>query len=380
MPPVNLTTVQKAMRTTKTPRSPSCTKKFDGFPWCNLVYFVPWWFAFVLVALLTACTKAPLHQQESFVFGTRVEILIAGLDEAKARPAAAAVLREFDRLHRTYHAWQPSELSALNEAIAAGKTHDVTPEMAALIADAQRITAIGEQLFDPGIGALIRLWGFQSDEFKAALPDPAALAAWRAARPGITALQLDGLRASSRNRAVALDFGGYLKGVALDRAAVILRAQGVNNALINIGGNVMALGTKNGERWRVGIQHPRQPGPLATVALDDGEAIGTSGDYQRYFELDGKRYCHLLDPRSAAPVAHTQSLTALITSRPASGTLSDAASKPLFVAGAEWPRLARALAVDQVLRVDAEGRVQVSAAMQRRLEYVDKRVVAEVIP
>jgi thiamine biosynthesis lipoprotein len=308
-------------------------------------------------------------------------VLIAGLDEAKARPAAAAVLREFDRLHRTYHAWQPSELSALNEAIAAGKTKEVTPEMAALIADAQRITAIGEQLFDPGIGALIKLWGFQSDEFKAALPDPAALATWRVARPGIGNLHLDGLRVSSSNRAVALDFGGYLKGVALDRAVEILRSQGVSNALINIGGNVIALGTKNGERWRVGIQHPRQPGPLATVALDDGEAIGTSGDYQRYFELDGKRYCHLLDPRSAVPVAHTQSLTVLITPRPAAGTLSDAASKPLFIAGAEWPRLAQALAVDQVLRVDAEGRAQVSAALHRRLEYVGGQPKAlEILP
>ncbi len=352
------------------------------FSLCFLFASVPlWWILLPVALLLTACTKAPLHQQESFVFGTRVEVLIAGLDEAKARPAAAAVLREFDRLHRTYHAWQPSELSALNEAIAAGKTQEVTPEMAALIADAQRITSSGEQLFDPGIGGLIKLWGFQSDEFKAALPDPAALASWRAARPGIADMQLDGLQASSRNRAVALDFGGYLKGVALDRAAVILREQGVSNALINIGGNVMALGTKNGERWRVGIQHPRQPGPLASVALDDGEAIGTSGDYQRYFELDGKRYCHLLDPRSAAPVAHTQSLSVLITPRPAAGTLSDAASKPLFIAGAEWPRLARTLVIDQVLRVDAEGRVQVSAALHRRLEYVGGQPKAlEILP
>jgi thiamine biosynthesis lipoprotein len=80
-------------------------------------------------------------------------------------------------------------------------------------------------------------------------------------------------------------------------------------ALLNIGGNVMALGSKNGQRWRVGIQHPRQPGPLATIELDDGEAIGTSGDYQRYFEVDGRRYCHLLDPRSGEPVSHTQALT-----------------------------------------------------------------------
>ena len=336
---------------------------------------------FALILGLTACGKAPLHQQESFVFGTRIEILVAGLDEAKARPAAAAVLREFDRMHRTYHAWQPSELSELNAAFAAGKTLTVTPEMAALIADTQHFSKMGEGLFDPGIGGLIHLWGFQSDEFKAVLPDPAALAAWRAKHPGIADLQLDGLRVSSRNNAVALDFGGYLKGVALDRAAAILHAQGVKNALINIGGNVMALGTKNGEHWRVGIQHPRQPGPLATLELNDGEAIGTSGDYQRFFELNGKRYCHLLDPRSGEPVMHTQALTVLITPRPAAGTLSDMASKPLFIAGADWPRLARQLAVEQVLRIDAEGHVQVSEALYRRLEFVGgKPKMLEIIP
>ena len=93
---------------------------------------------YLLVAMffaLSACTKAPLHQQESFVFGTRVEIRIAGLKEAQARPAAAAVLAEFDRLHRQFHAWQPSELSALNTALAAGKPHEVSPELAELLRD-----------------------------------------------------------------------------------------------------------------------------------------------------------------------------------------------------------------------------------------------------
>ncbi|WP_367113764.1 FAD:protein FMN transferase [Propionivibrio sp.] len=320
--------------------------------------------------MLTACGKAPLHQQESYVFGTRVEILIAGLDEARARPAAAAVLREFDRLHRTYHAWQPSELSELNAAIAAGRPHAVTPELAAFIADAQRLSASGDGRFDPGVGGLIRLWGFQSDEFKPVLPDPEALAAWRNARPGIADLRVDGVEVSSRSTQVALDFGGYLKGVALDRAAGILHSQGVRNALINIGGNVMALGDKNGEHWKVGIQHPRQPGPLATVELLDGEAIGTSGDYQRFFELDGKRYCHVLDPRSGEPVTHTQAVTVLVSPRPAAGTLSDVASKPLFIAGPEWPAAARKMGVDQVLRIDSGGRVQVSGKLKARLEFV----------
>jgi thiamine biosynthesis lipoprotein len=324
---------------------------------------------FALACLLAACARAPLHQQQAFVFGTRVEILIAGLSEAAARPAAAAVLREFDRLHRRYHAWQPSELSRLNQALAAGRTVSVTPEMAGLLAGAQRFSLLSEGLFDPGIGALISLWGFQSDDLPASLPDADALAAWRAAPAGVADLQLDELQVSSRNAGLALDFGGYLKGVALDRAASLLKAQGVHNALINIGGNVLALGSKNGERWRVGIQHPRQPGPLATVELDDGEAIGTSGDYQRYFEIDGRRYSHLLDPRSAQPVQHTQALSVLISARPDAGTLSDVASKPLFIAGADWPRLARRLQLEQVLRVDAEGRVQVSRTLHARLAY-----------
>ena len=335
---------------------------------------------FFALLLLIACGKPPVQSQESFVFGTRVEVLVADADAARAKAAAGAVLQEFDRLHRTYHAWQPSELTALNEAIAAGKTQTVSPEMAGFIADAQRVAAAGEHLFDPGIGKLIQLWGFQSEEFHPVLPEPVALAEWQKAAPSIAQLQADGARIGSSNRQVAVDFGGYLKGVALDRAAALLRARGIQNALINIGGNVMALGSKHGEPWRVGIQHPRQPGALATLQLHDGEAIGTSGDYQRYFELDGKRYCHLLDPRSAMPVTHTQSLTVLVSPRPQAGMLSDAASKPLFIAGrADWPRLARRMAVAEVLRVDADGRLQVTRSLAARLKFEPGVPAPEII-
>ena len=294
--------------------------------------------------LLGACGRAPLQEQQAFVFGTRVEVLVAGGDTEQGRQAIAAVLREFDRLHRHFHAWQESELTALNSAIFSGRPQTVSDELAAFIREAQQLSARGDHLFDPGIGRLIALWGFQSDEFAARLPAADDLAAWRKAAPSIADLQIDGNIVTSRNRQVALDFGGYLKGVALDRAARLLRDQGVQNALINIGGNVMALGSKGGQPWRIGIQHPRQPGPLATVKLADGEAIGTSGDYQRYFELDGQRYPHLLDPRSARPATHTQAVTVLIPASTQSGTLSDALSKPIFIAGPEhWRELARKL-------------------------------------
>ena len=331
---------------------------------------------FILAALLalpalTACRPAPpLVQQEAFVFGTRVEVIVAGQPEAEARAATGAVLREFDRLHRSYHAWRPSELSTLNAALAAGKSAEVSEELAAWLREAQALSAAGDGLFDPGIGRLIALWGFQNDEYPAQLPNPAALAAWRATPAGIADLHLDGRRVSSRSPQVAIDFGGYLKGVALDRAAAILRAHGVGNALINIGGNVMALGRKNGEPWRVGIQHPRQPGALATLELADGEAVGTSGDYQRYFEVGGQRYSHLIDPRSGEPAQHTRALTVLIPGGAQAGMRSDALSKPLFIAGASWPALAERLGVTHVLRVDADGRLEISAALNARLKFV----------
>jgi len=340
---------------------------------------------------LAGCVRAPqLHQREAYVFGTRVEVSVWGESAEKSQQALAAVLAEFDRLHRMLHAWQPSELTALNEAIARGERDiAVSPELTFILKDAAAIAAQSDQLFNPAIGNLVALWGFHSDEFKPQLPEAAAVEAAVKARPRLSDLSFAGERASSRNRAVQLDLGGYAKGYALDRAAGILRGQGVNNALINIGGNIMALGDKGGQPWRVGIQHPRAAAPLATLELRDGEAVGTSGDYQRYFEVDGKRYCHLLDPRSGRPAEGTQAVTVLIpprTSAPqgtflrGAGALSDAASKPLFVAGAaEWRGLARRLGVEQALLIDGEGVMQVTAAFRQRLTMLasDMKIVSE---
>ncbi|MBP9712637.1 MAG: FAD:protein FMN transferase [Sterolibacterium sp.] len=327
----------------------------------------------LLACWLAACNPrpAPIVQQESFVFGTRVEVLVYGVSAERGNAAAAEVLREFDRLHRAYHAWQPSELTALNAAIARGQPAHVSTELAELIRNAQKIAAQGDNLFDPGIGHLIALWGFQSDEFKPVLPDRQKLAAWRASHPSIHNLHINGQQVSSDNPQVALDFGGYLKGVALDHAAALLKARGIHNALINIGGNLMALGSKGGTPWRVGIQHPRATTPLASLELHDGEAIGTSGDYQRYFMLDGQRYCHLLDPRTAQPVQETQAVTVLIPPAKDAGMRSDAASKPLFIAGTNWLAEARKLEVAAALRIDATGRVFVTPALQARLKMED---------
>ena len=333
-----------------------------------------WVLAAFMALALGACGEKKPIASESFVFGTRVEVQVAeDVPEAQVRAAVAQVLAEFDRMHRTYHAWQPSELTQLNDALAAGQRVHVSSEMASLLLEAQQFSKLSDGLFDPGIGKLIALWGFHADSYAAHLPEPSAINAWLKSHPSIAQLKIDtndaGTWVSSRNPQVALDFGGSLKGTALDRAAAILRAAGLNNALINIGGNVMALGTRYGSAWRVAIQAPRYAGPLAVLELRDGEATGTSGDYQRYFEVDGKRYPHLLDPRTGYPAPGVQSVT-IVVDGPSAGVRSDVLTKPLFIAGSnDWTAMAQRLAMQSVLHVSDDGTVSVTANLADRLKF-----------
>ena len=301
------------------------------------------------------------------MFGTLVEISVYGAPEAQARIATADVLARFDELHRTLHAWQPSDLSRLNAALAKGEHATVTPELAAMLRDAQALSKQSNDLFNPAIGGLIALWGFHADTPQSQVPDAVAIAGWVGKQPRMADLTIENAAVSSRNPAVQIDLGGYAKGAALDEAVAILKAHGIENALVNIGGNVIALGQHGDRPWRVGIQHPRQPGTLAKLDLLDGEAIGTSGDYQRYFESGGRRYSHLIDPRSGWPATGMQSVTILLRGAHA-GTRSDALSKPLFIDGvAHLADHAVRLGVADYLAVDASGKMHVSAAMQTRL-------------
>jgi thiamine biosynthesis lipoprotein len=341
-------------------------------------------FLLLLTLLLSACGKEPFYQEQGYVFGTLVEVSVYGAEEAKAKQAVGSVLKEFQRLHDMLHAWKPSELSELNAAIAQGKSKQVSPELAEMLQGAAQLSAQSDGLFTPSIGGLIQTWGFQADDFKAVLPDEKKIAALVKANPQMSEISILSHNAwetaSSRNRTVKLDLGGYAKGYALDRAIAMLKQQGIHNALVNIGGNVMALGTHGSRPWRVGIQHPRKPGALATLELHDGEAIGTSGDYQRYFEFDGKRYCHLIDPRTGQPVQGVQAVT-ILTHGVRAGLLSDAASKPLFISGVNgWRSAAAKMQLEEALLIDAQGVVHLTAAMQKRLEFTDTKTVRSVAP
>lgn len=338
---------------------------------------------FALATLLAGCGKepAPYHQQ-AYVFGTLVEISIFGEEETKARQAVGELTTEFGRLHKKFHPWEPGPMKDLNDTLAQpGKRSPVDEETAVILKDATRLSELSGGLFNPAIGRLVALWGFHSDEIRAALPDVARVKVLVAAQPRMSDLAVSGSQIQSRNGAVQVDLGGYAKGYALDRAAALLKARGIKNALVNIGGNVFALGSHGKRPWRVGIQHPRKPSAIAVVNLKDGEAIGTSGDYQRYFELGGRRYCHLIDPRSGQPAQGAQAATVLIPPGPGAGTLSDVASKPLFIAGAAgWREAARKMGVVQAMLIDAKGEVHISAALARRIEFLAPELTIHEAP
>ena len=331
--------------------------------------------------LLTACTKEPIYRQQSYVFGTLVEVTIWGESDARAAELTGKVLREFDRLHKELHAWQPSELTKVNDAIAKGEAITTTPELAAILQDAAKLSAQSNGTFNPAIGKLIALWGFQSDEFKPVVPDAEKIKALVNAKPSMADLKFDGAKISSSNRDVKIDLGGYAKGYALDRAVEILKKEGTQNALINIGGNIIALGERGNRPWRIGIQHPRKPSAIAAMDIYDGEAIGTSGDYQRYFEKGGKRYCHIIDPATGMPVENVQSVSVVAKKGPQAGVMSDVASKPIFIAVVQkWRDAAQTMGIDLVLRVDGKGGVDVTTLMAKRLTFDDKKLPIREVP
>ncbi len=333
--------------------------------------------------LLVSCGKEPLYQEQGYVFGTLVEVSIYGETEPRAKQASAEVMHEFQRLHDMLHAWKPSELSGLNAAIARGDSLVVSVELAALLKDAMDFSVLSQGIFNPAIGGLVQLWGFHADEFKPVLPDEKLITQWVALNPQMSDLvfqsaSASGVRVGSRNRAVQLDLGGYAKGYALDRAVEILRKRGIHHALINIGGNIISMGQHGDSPWRVGIQDPRKSGALAVLALHDGEAIGTSGDYQRYFMLGEKRYCHLIDPKSGYPMQGIQAVT-ILTRGPHAGVLSDAASKPLFIGGfSRWRMMAERTGIKDAMLVDAAGEIHLTRSLQKQIEFTDKKIKRQI--
>lgn len=211
-----------------------------------------------------------------------------------------------------------------------GKPVEVHPETAELIRLAIEIGEASEGAFDITIAPVSGMWDFTAD--KPVVPDPDALRS-AAARVDYRNIVIDGNAVTLKNGA-EIDLGGIAKGYIADRVAEYLCEQGVTNACINMGGNVLTIGTKpDGSPWMIGIRDPNGTPEQSEEVLKLGSAaVVTSGNYERFFELDGVRYHHILDPKTGMPVSNGLASVTIIGTR---SDLCDALSTACFVLGEE---------------------------------------------
>lgn len=321
-----------------------------------------------LALALTACAADPPAWEYGFqAMGTEVRVLIAGAETRDPGPhfeAVEALLRE---LEVDFYPWADGELAALNAALAEGRSFQASTGLAGLLAQAQNLSRLSGGAFDPGIGQLVELWGFHQPRpgVPATPPSDEAIAQALAGCIGIARVSVRGRQVSSSCAGPLIDLGGIAKGYAVDEVMSLLRARGIANAMIDAGGDLRAMGRNGRRAWRVGVQDPRGSGVLGWIELASGEAAFTSGDYARYFTHDGRRYAHVIDPATGRPVRHTAAVTVLA----GRGVAADAASTALMVAGPErWREMAERLGTRAVLRVDAEGRLDMTRLFGNRLE------------
>jgi FAD:protein FMN transferase len=311
------------------------------------------WAAVLLAALLLAGCGRSADEQETrhrfMAMGTLVDVTTWGMPRAEAEAAAAEVEALFHALHHAWNPWGDGALGRVNQALAAGEPATLDEDLAALLAEAEALRRASDGLFDPAMGALVQLWGFASEELRpVAPPPPEAIAA---------ALATD---------VPLFDLGGFVKGVAVDRGIELLRARGAEHAIVNAGGDLRAIGRRGARPWRIGIRAPREATVIAALEVEDDAAVFTSGDYERWFDYAGRRYHHVLDPRTGYPAEGIASVTVLHDD----AGRADAAATALMVAGPEaWPATAAALGVTAVLVIRADGGIELTEAMRPRVRF-----------
>jgi FAD:protein FMN transferase len=253
---------------------------------------------------------------------SRCEIRIAGLARRDAAPLAALAMAEVRRIEAKYSRYLASSVvSRINAAAGSGLSFRVDAETAGLLQFADQLCERSGGLFDITSGCLRRAWDFRAQRVPAQAEIEVQLR-----KVGWRRVDWSGVAIHLPEPGMEIDFGGIGKEYAADRAATLLQAQGVQHGLVNLGGDIRLMGPRlNGQPWQLGIQDPRHAQQLLTQLSVAQGALATSGDYERYFEVSGKRYCHILDPRTGWPVAHWRSVSVLAPACLASGALSTVA-------------------------------------------------------
>lgn len=266
------------------------------------------------------------YRLEFGAMGTEVVIEVQHPDRQLAERAAIAARAEFERVEDVMTTWRDSELTRLNSN-ADGTPKSVPGEVAALIERALTVARLSGGAFEPtflGVGAL---WDFKAETPR--VPSDADLeralenVGWQRVEVDVDASTVT-MPAGTR-----IGLGGIAKGYGVDRAMQVLIDAEVENAIVNAGGDLKALGKDRGEPWEVAVKHPRQRGRAIAVVPVSNVCLVTSGDYERFFEIDGIRYHHILDPRTGRPA--TGCMSATVTAPDAA--LADAVATAVCVLG-----------------------------------------------
>ncbi len=296
-------------------------------------------------------------ERSEAIMGTAIRVELWAEDEREAQAAITAVM---DEMHRIDHAMSPhkphSELSRINRD-AGREAVPLSEEMYRLLERAQSFSRFSAGAFDITFASVGNLYDYRAGT----APSADALERGRAAI-GWQHLLLDRATRSVRfgREGMRIDLGGFAKGHAVDNGAAILAALGVGHAIVTAGGDSRVIGDRRGRPWSIAIRDPRrEDGVVALLPLED-TAISTSGDYERYFERDGRRCHHLIDPRTGRSPDGVRSVTILA----ADGLTAEALSKTVFVLGVErgLPLVETLDGVDAVV-VDAQGALHYSSGL-----------------
>jgi thiamine biosynthesis lipoprotein len=237
-------------------------------------------------------------QRTLSVMGTELSISALHPDAALAKRAVDAAVVEIQRVEDLATDWRASPLMTLNRAAGDGP-HAVPQELADLIERSILASQLTQGAFDPTFRAVGELW-----DFKAKPPRIPTAAQVQQVLPqvGHDKVKVDVTASTvTRPEGLWIGLGGIAKGYGVDRAMAVLMEHGIENAVVNAGGDLKALGKNGDELWTIAIRHPRDQDRVIAVLPVSNTCVVTSGDYERFFEHDGKRYHHILDPRTGFP-------------------------------------------------------------------------------
>lgn len=296
-------------------------------------------------------------RREAAVMGTAISVELWAVERAEGEAAAAAVIDEMHRIDRTMSPHKPdSELSRINRD-AAVQAVPLSAEMAGLVAQAMRFSHLSGGAFDITYACVGALYDYRAG----VRPGDAELAEARRAL-GWRHLQFDPRAGTLRFGVpgMRIDLGGFAKGHAVDNAVALLRRRGIRHAMVAAGGDSRVIGMRGGRPWTIAVRDPRRPGEVVAVLPLTDTSISTSGDYERFFERDGERCHHIVDPSTGRSPSSVRSVTILGPD----GLTCEALSKSVFVLGVERGlALVESLGDVDAVVVDAEGRLHRSSGL-----------------